>query len=85
MEPVVVLRGEPEDDERAAHVAFSLVLVCIPEKSRNSKIAALDPQSCRLTGRLESHEPAICPAHETVRVIRRLDRSRVGFQFSAED
>jgi hypothetical protein len=85
VEPMIVLWCEAEDDERATHVAFRLVLVCISEEPRNSKFATLNPQSRSFTGRLERHEPAICSADETVRVIGGLDSvARIWFQFPAE-
>lgn len=81
VKPVVILRCEAENDERASYIPFRLVLVRVAKEPRNSKLAALDPQFCRFTCRLERHEPAVCPAHETIRVLGRLDRPRIWSQF----
>jgi len=76
---MVVLWCEAEDDQSTANIAFCLVLVCVAEESRNSKLAALDPQSRRFASRLKRHEPAVCAAHKTVRVVGGLNWPCIGF------
>lgn len=82
MKPVVILGCEAKNDKRASHISFRLVLVRISEEPRNCKLAALNPQFCRFACRLKRHEPAISPAHETIRVIGCLNWPRIWFQFS---
>jgi hypothetical protein len=74
---VVILGCEAENNERASHIPFRLVLVHVPEEPCNSKLAAFNPQFCRFASRLERHKPAICPAHETIRIFGRLYRPRI--------
>jgi hypothetical protein len=81
---VVILWCKAKNDECASYIPFRLVLVRITKEPRNSKLAAFDPKFCGFASCRERHEPAICPAHETIRVLGCLDRPRIWFQFPCE-
>jgi hypothetical protein len=83
VETVVVLRCEAEDDKSAPRKAFYLVLVRVSKQPRDSELASLDPQSCRLADCLERHQSTIRPTHESVWVVGQLDGPSLGLKFSA--
>ena len=85
VEPVVVLRRETEDAQRAAVVPLRLGAVCGTEQARDGELAALDPELRGLVDGLKDHEPAVGAGDEAEGVVGVLDGAGVGLEFAVEE
>lgn len=84
MEPMIVLRSETEDRQRAACIPLGLGLVGFTQQACNRKLASFDPEPRRLADALECHQAAVSCADETIRIVRGFDGTSGRLELTVE-
>jgi hypothetical protein len=85
MEAVVILRRQSEDGQRATNISVRVGLVCVTQQTRNSELAALNPELGCLLDRRKCHEAAVSSTDQAVWIVGCLDKPSRRFHFSVEE